>query len=1667
MQAQGSAMRRMRRKGLDTAQASSLSWAESNIRIQAYHFTPGPGISVCASDAAALLGRREIYARVLRERLKTTDANVETSMVDLRALSTSFIDEAFTPSRPSLKATRSVLCSVMERLGPRTPLATDGEYLPLSTLRSVVERRLFVPTASLTTMPAASPLHAPSTSRHPRTCLSGTAARSQYRGGPVSRQPAFYSQASASGTRSQGPPARFELLAALKTLPMTVPPAGTGLDLTSPCRILDLRRALVCSVPQAAQIAKSLASARRFTVTTALNSMETASVPASWSFAISELILAVIHVLAVFTPQDTGRMKAFPSVESLLHRVVHVTTVYSSCVPGQTTSRTVSLNVILLSLSCLSHRWSGTDSTAVLSFDGHVDDGASSVHIEPLEDEFSRVESSTPAIPACQIRGAQPFAAATIPPRRRATSFCQIVLFILAMEESGADDTDDTASIPDMQPLQAAITAVQETASNLARLATQEGRLDDALRKSDAARAAVGSYVPPWLLSLAVADAQNAVRGARLRVEGGGVVSIGEAHLLCSCHSFVFFMTYAIRMTSAIRLRFGTGVSVSVVPASRSRLQCNESLTLRTAFRSLSRVVITVPNAKRKVGRISVALGADNPAVASTVAVIDYPFASTNAHAHLSSMHLAPPCLAQNWNVLVGGDEPSSCSTTGMESNSSDNERKKMLCDFAFIMLYVSPISLSLLSSDSRTALTVDAAKAHALPLIPSCDDRYMSSKQDRSGNASSLRTRRAITPLMQHTTGGCRWTVQMCRGLLVRQVRDLHEPHDTSRERSQMVSLSFGMGHSVAAVEASYRIGSPTETALRALSRDDIDSFASQAIGTPGLGDVIDRHNTDRCPGGTTTGGLAEDADTRRAIWSLFMGNPVTALALGAPYLVDVDLSNAGPVYAVPSRADEDGRVSFWPDRLLKSGGFAAGWLQCLGRARMSLARTTQRSWSHQLSAQQMQQQRYTVPLSLELWSHNTLVDSAMGLRRVSNSSGSGRAFADAAVELRAIARSFDPHERARKGPHAGKPGKSWNRIAMYRCVLGLAGAESMNMRSGDGDKDVEEESSSSSESSGMDDSDESVYNEEDIGLEGDTCSSHSNDSLDNHSVIDVDDGDEDDRDWVPDRSPDEGGYSESEVEEEGGFDEGADPGGDIQEDDYAHGVGAHGAECKMIDGGRVSSVPGLRKFMAASHFAATMAAFGSKSTSTPVGGNGGQLSETMHRSKRARVCAPPPSSVAVGTTMEELAMAWCLNDSGLGEFMGKSRLEVVPCTRDMLPRVVRLESRRNVSTGDRLLHVWTSGVRILASMRVRLEDLARDTSKLQEVLQVLELSLATQDEGPTDDSFSPSALLRIASFILGAIAFIVSGSVSRTGVRRLGQQGQCRRMVQALQKRLILSRTRRGDCIARNVHSQAMDGAGTLKAGAEALVSALGDCISRCIQQVTQVSSCMDGEHFGNLVSDVSRGRRMCAAILYLLLGAPARPAHVVYAAAFFGRHVGIEHFTATDRNGNHPATPGQRGQDDLSSIHLVFQPPIDVASPSVRSRLLRHPLPALAQLALGFLLLTCPLHGDSDSHDCDVGVNVLYPCFAALAEAGGANSGEGRRKAAMKAIEDDILSGLCDGGVFGDYRPTCLRDVREWVFTEGIREAPHYRNILMNLQGRSYAEEQNKRRGSDAFT
>jgi hypothetical protein len=1382
------------------------------------------------------------------------------------------------------------------------------------------------------------------------------------------------------------------------------------------------------------------------------------SVSASWSFAISELVLAVFHVLALFTPQDAERLETFPSVESLLHRVMHVTSTYGSCSLGKETSRTLTLNVFLLALSCLSFRWSGSPCTAVLSFDVHVNDGASSVHVSPYECEDRSMKYSPKATPRCEIRGPHALAAAIIPPRRRATSFCQIALFVVAMEESR---TDDTECLTDTEQLTAALTAVEEAASNLARLATRESRLDDALRKSDAARAAVGSYVPPWLLSLAVADAQNAVRGARLRVEGGGVVTISEAHLLCSCHTFVFFMTYAIRMTSAIRLRFGTGVSASVAPQYRSSRASGDSLSLEDAFRSLSRVVITVSNAKRKVGRLSVALGADNPSVASTVAEIDYPFASTSTHAHLSSSRLPPPCLAQSWDVLVGGDDPDCSSSTGVEETSSVTERKQMLYDFSFIMLYVSPITLSLLPTDSRTAITVDAAMAHALPLIPSCDDRYMSSKQDRSGNATSLRTRRAITSLMQHTTGGCRWTVQMCRGLLVRQVRDLHEPHDVARERSQMVSLSYAMGHSVAAVESSYRIGSPTETAQRALSRDDINSFASQVIGTPGLRTILDRHNTDLFPDGMSAGRLTEDGDTRRALWDMFMGNPVTALALGAPHLIDAALNNMGPVHAAPPEIKQDGSVSFWPDEVLSTGEFAAKWFRCLRTARRSLSTTVPGSRSYRLSDQPMQKQPCTVPLSLELWSGTTLADSAMSTRRVSRSSESGRAFAEAASELRFTSRSSERHESAQTGNRAGRSAKSWSHIAMYRCVLGVAGAESLLLSSFEPVKDVGVESCSS-ESSGDDDSDE-----QDMAYQDDATSFDTNDSEDDHSEFEVDETDEDDSDWVPNRSLCDKGFSESEEDEQNEIGEVFVLAEDASDYNGVQGVGAHGIEVKKIDGGRVSSIPGQRKFMAPSHFAATMAACGSKRLPASTDGNGFQLAETMHGCRRARVCAPQPSSVTGYRTAEHLAMEWCREDSALGEFVRKYRLLVVPCARDMLPRVIRQQSRRNVSTRDQPLHVWTSGVRLLASTRVHLEDLALDTSKVQEVLHVMEHSLATQDEGPTDDSFSSSALLRLASFILDAIKFVVSSRGTRTGARGLCQQAQCRQMVRAFQKRLSLSKVRRGDCIARNVRSQAMDGAGTLKAGAEALSSTLGQCISRCIHHANQVPTCTDGKYYTTLVSDVSRGRRMSAALLYLLLGAPARPAHVVYAAAFFGRHVGIEHLAVNDRNGTNPVAPGERGQQCLSSIHIVFQPPIDVSGPSIRSRLLRHPLPALAQLALGFLLLTFPLDGDSNGYDVNLGVNVLYPDIASVAEPGERRCDERRRKAAMKRIEDDILTGLCDGRVFGDYRPTCLRDVREWVFTEGMREAPHYRNILMNLQGRSYAEEQHKRRGSDGFT
>jgi hypothetical protein len=154
-------------------------------------------------------------------------------------------------------------------------------------------------------------------------------------------------------------------------------------------------------------------------------------------------------------------------------------------------------------------------------------DGKCSITIESCEDMNDVLTASAKALSYSKaVIGPYPLAAATISPRRRTNAFSQIALFLDAMLEC---DSHSGGTSPEAEKEGIAIEKAMNAASRLARNAAREDKLDDALRKSDTARAAVGSFVPPWLLFLAVADAQNAIRGYRIRVESGMAMTLQEA----------------------------------------------------------------------------------------------------------------------------------------------------------------------------------------------------------------------------------------------------------------------------------------------------------------------------------------------------------------------------------------------------------------------------------------------------------------------------------------------------------------------------------------------------------------------------------------------------------------------------------------------------------------------------------------------------------------------------------------------------------------------------------------------------------------------------------------------------------------------------------------------------------------------------------------------------------------------------------------------------------------------------------------------------------------------------------------------------------------------------------------------------------------------------------
>jgi hypothetical protein len=1643
------------------------------------------------------------------ERLPLQDVYVEASMLDFRALAPSILDETFCANEVSLNATRAVLGSVVDKLAYRTPLATDGQYLPLSTLRCTVGRKLFVPMASLSSLPKESPLHVQKTSR----------------------QGAFYSRSTTARTHNRNAISRDELHAALAILPHARPSSSTLASPTTSSRVLDLRRALVSCMPMATDVASSIASSRQYAAPGTSGSFGgRIELPPSWAFAVSELILALVHVLSLFTSSEQPRMQSLGDIPSLARYDVTVSTTSGS------SSRADAVNIVSLAISCLSRRWGGTTCTAVLTFDEVATGGKCSISIESCEDLNDEFPASMKALSHSKaIMGSRPFGAATISPRRRATAFCQIALFLDAMLEC---DSHSGGTAPEAAKTRIAVEDARNTASRLARYAVREDKLDDALRKSDTARAAVGSFVPPWLLSLAVADAQNAIRGYRLRVESGILMTIQEAQLVCSCHSLVFFMTFAIRMTSAIRLRFGTGVSVSLKQQQHRRAAQGTGMSaLAESFRCLSRVLINIANAKRKIGRLSVALGADNPAVASTVAEIDYPYPCSASRSHLSPSSLnSPPCLGQIWDSVVGGDGNSSSVATHIRSEQrGTQEREQMIRDFAFVMLYASPITLGLLEVTSHSALTVDIAVSEALPLIPPCDYRFGNLRPDKSGSASSLRTRRAITPIMQHVTGGCRWTVQMCRGLLVRQVRDVHELQSLAHERCEMTALSYGMGHSVAAVEASYRIGSPVATALRALGGDDVESFAGKAIGAPALNEFVARYVSHLSTTVTSGGVSADEAETSIDVWQLFLRNPVSALALGIPHLVTSHVQ--GTILNQEGSTHACDTTSFWPDAVLVQGGFTREWGQRLSTVYKKLqAEGNQKVSSAKIPRMKhLSHQTLTYPLTLELWTQDTLAHSTVLTSRTTTYSESGKAFRKAAIDLYISHTANSPgirhavlkgqglssHMTKRKdinschGHGKGRSATQWDRLAMYRCVLGLAGSyvqhecdrysakkhgtstgesesdgdnnsdndndnDSASGRGGDSDSDSEinsdsdsvSDSGSASGSASCNDNDE-VREDYDMlwggGFEGDydleeTCNDNSN------VWVKIVQGSDSEEGWTPAQTGHVWDASRDEGTDDGyvGEDE------DLGENKPADDEGREWHEgLERIDGGRVRVFVGVRRFMTLPHFSAVLAA-SQKEIALKQSWDPPDV-ENVRVAKRLRVSStilPKPLSVE---PTADIAMAWCVGDQALQALLKKRRLTIIRCTTDYLPRLIQLADRKSFKME---LHasLWTGAVRFIAAMQIKMSDFADDVSNVQRLINIIEQCVASPDKGPADDTFSPSLITGVIAVFIDMLQFLATSQDSYLGKSGSFPLDQGLRMFRGFQRRLALCKVRRGDAIARNVRSQAMRAAGTLHQGTDSIFTTLGDCIAECLLAVPKVSIGTKCALFSKLVEDVARGRRMCAGLLYILLGAPARPAHIVYAAGMFGRHVGIEHLSPQESTRDdqsvrcgycNDGAPCAR-HDAFGSIRLVFQRPISIDAVSGRSRLLRHPLPPVAQLALGFLLLTSSLPDGADVANIDArsrpqGVSILYPHVVTRSRRVSATR---QHKATVKEIEGDILRGLCEGGVFGAHRPTRMADVREWVFTEAMREAPHYRNVLMSLQGRSYAEEERKRRGASAF-
>jgi hypothetical protein len=1345
--------------------------------------------------------------------------------------------------------------------------------------------------------------------------------------------------------------------------------------------------------------------------------------------------------------------------------------------------------------------------------------GKCSITIEPCEKLNDGLRASAKALSHSKaVVGHCPFAAATITPRRRASAFSQIALFLDAMLEC---DLDSGGTSREAEKQGIAIEEAMTTASRLARNAVREYKLDDALRKSDTARAAVGSFVPPWLLSLAVADAQNAIRGYRIRVESGLAMTLQEAQLVCSCHSLVFFMTFAIRMTSAIRLRFGTGVSVSVKQQHRRAEQGTGVSSLAESFRCISRVLINIANSKRKIGRLSVALGADNPAVASTVAEIDYPYPCSTSRTHLSPSRLySPPCLGQSWDSVVGREWDSSPLATHIRNEPSGiQERDQMLSDFSFIMLYASPITLGLLDVTSSSALSVENAISEALPLIPPCDYRFGNLRPDKSGSAASLRTRRAITPIMQHVTGGCRWTVQMCRGLLVRQVRDVYELQSLTQERCQMTALSYGMGHSVAAVEASYRIGSPIATALRALGWDDAESFAGKALGAPALDTLVARYVSQLSTTVTNCGVPADDAATTIDIWQLFICNPVSALALGIPHLVTANVQGAPSGRSNVTHACDT--TYFWPDAVLAGGEFAQYWSQRLVIARQTLQANASHASvsSQQRSTSHHSRSTFTCPLTLELWTQDTLAHSAVLTGRMTTSTESGKAFREAAADLfvspvapragtSAVAckgRSRLPNIPERKdhsschGHGPGRSAKQWDRLAMYRCVLGLAGSSTKlgkDRASGEkyGAGPCDSDSDSDSDSNSNSESDSDYDSDSDCGIEGSGKAfdllwregsevEYGSEDTSDGSANPVPDSDGSEEEWRPSQSWDDLEVSGDEATEEGDDVEDIDPDGNGNVEDRAE-VWHRGLDC--IDGGRIRNCAGLRRFMTLPHFSAVLAA-SQQATALKRSRYPPPDVEIVRVAKRIRVSSSLlPSTSNIGT-IADVAMAWCLEDKALQALLKKRRFTIRACTKDNLPRVIRLTDPKYFKV---YIHesVWTGVVRLLAAMQISVSDFISNVTHVQRLIDIIEQCVASPDHGPMEETFSPSLLTGVIAVFIDVLKFLATGQEQGGGNLGTFPLTQGVRMLLAFQRRLALCKIRRGDAIARNVRSQAMRAAGTLHQGTESIITTLGDCIAECLLAVPKVSIGTKCALFSKLVADVARGRRMCAGLIYLLLGAPARPAHAVYAAGVYGRHVGIEHMgpqewkmgdqslgcenrNGGDANVTYDAALPIKGLGRRGSIQLVFQQPISITAASGRSRLLRHPLPPVAQLALGFLLLTSPLPDGVDGGDVagpdassrPQGVSILYPHVAVRDRRVSANR---QHKAAVKGIEGDILRGLCEGGVFGDHRPTRMTDVREWVFTEAMREAPQYRNVLMSLQGRSYAEEERNRRGASAF-